>query len=129
MSSFKSHQQYVRRPKLGAGNIPITGVDGKPVLETVEVPRWSKEAGINFLKAKGRELTRAACRDGWHVMLLDFVQYRHRLPNDAECEELVMDHQKVEAATPHSIKRPEILKKRADLAEQLLEPLQLKATG
>lgn len=129
MSAFKSHQQYITRPKTDPLGAPLTKPDGEPIMEKVEVPRWSREAGITFLKTKGRELTRAACRDGWHVMLLDFVQYRHRLPNDAECEQLVIDHQKVEAATPHSHKRPEILKKRADLAEQLLEPLQLQATG
>lgn len=129
MSTFRSYQKLVTRPKRDPNGSPLTKADGTPIMETVEVPRWSTEATINFLRAKGRELTQTAVRDGWHINLIDFVQHQHRLPSMAECEDLVLDFQKIEAATQNSPKRPAILEKRKAIAAELSEPLQLKATG
>lgn len=129
MSMFKSWQQRIIRPKEGANGLPVMKADGQPVLETIEVPRWSTEATVNWLRTRGRDLTRNACRDGWHINLIDFVQHQHRLPRPDECEELVLDFQKLERETEFSPKRQEILKKREQVKAELLKPLEMKAAG
>ncbi len=129
MSLFRSYRKFATRQKKSGEGKPLTDHEGKPIMETVEVPRWSTEATIAFLRANGRELTRNACRDGWHINLIDFVQHQHRMPNQAECEELVLDFQKIEQTTQHSQKRPQILAKRVEIKNELLKPIELKAAG
>lgn len=133
MSMFKSYQKYETRQKKSPDGAPLFWLDGphkgEPMTERIEIPCWSTDHTIDYLRHQGRELTRTACRDSWHINLLDFVQHQHRLPNQDECEQLVLDFQKIEQATEHSRKRREILEKREAIKTELTKPLQLKATG
>jgi hypothetical protein len=129
MGMFKSWQKYTTRQAKDPNGGLRRHNDGSPIMETVEVPRWTTPETVNWLRRYGRELTQNACRDGWHINLIDFVQHQHRLPNGEECEALVMDFDKIERGTEHHPKRHVILKKREEVKAELLKPIELKAAG
>lgn len=120
MPAFNNWKKFHKVPAKSPNGGVLRHTDGSPMLETVEVPRWSTPETINFLKARGRSLAETACRDGWHISLIDFVQHQHRLPSSAECEEIVLDFQKIEAATQHSIKRQQIVETRNRIKAELI---------
>lgn len=122
MSMFKSWQKYAFVEEFDNSGASLG-------LKRTEVARWSTEHTINWLRRSGRELVQNACRDGWHINLIDFVQHQHRLPNGEECEALVMDFDKIERGTEHHPKRHVILKKREEVKAELLKPIELKAAG
>lgn len=116
MPMFNNWRKYTEKPTYD-GNGTFIGAT------RTEVPRWSTEATVNFLRAHGRQLARNACRDGWHISLIDFVQHQHRLPGGDECELIVADFHKIEAATQNSAKRPQILETRDKIRHAILAPL------
>lgn len=120
MPAFQNWKKFHKVPAKSQAGQALRHTNGSPMLETVEVPRWTTPETINFLKAKGRSLAEAACRDGWQISLIDFVQHQQRLPSTAECELIVLDFQKIEAATQHSTKRPQIMETRNRIKAELI---------
>lgn len=113
MSMFKSYQKF--------SAVEVFDDFGAAAgTKRVEVPRWSTEVTVNWLRSHGMSLVKVAVRDGWHVSLIDFVQHQHRLPNPHECEDLWIDFQKIETATKHSPKRGEMLKTRERIKAALV---------
>ena len=129
MPEFQSYQKHVTEQRTDRAGKPLYDDDGLPKMQQIKVLRWSTEAAINFLRSKGRQMAREACRDGWHVNLIDFVQHQHALPNPDECEQLVRDFQKIEHWTQHSPKRQQILENRERIKTQLMRPLTADATA
>ncbi len=66
------------------GKIMADRVSSSPI--KVAPGRWSEEAAVAFIRkrAAGAE----ALAGGWHVALVEFVQDRHRLPDEAEKDEM-----------------------------------------
>lgn len=120
MPLFKSWQMFTEAQKQSPDGRLVFDNNGAPVMHRVPVPRWTKEQAINLLKAKAFPLVQSACRDGWHIHLIDFVQYQHKIPNADECDQIVLDFQKVERNTQDSPKRQKILEMRGRAKSHLL---------
>lgn len=122
MSLFRSWRRMIETPVCNDAGAPLHGSDGRQLVEWVEAERWSTPFTVEWLRKNGGELMRTACRDGWHINLIDFVQHKNRLPNSRQCEALVIDFQNIEKATKGGPKRAAIQAKRAEIKAQLLAP-------
>ena len=122
---FTSWAVFEEKPVLTDLGQPVFDADGAPKTKKVEKPSWTTPETLNWLRRYGRELSQNACRDGWHMRLLDYVAHRHRLPSPDEIETLVLEQGRIDQAKlPQSV-----LNTRAALKAELLKPLELRAAG
>ena len=97
-----------------------------PWRQSSGAPEWPRERTIGFLRRQGRSLVREACEQGWHLRLMDFVAGQHRLPQQGEIEDLVIQHQAIEAALRGTPAASRILTIRDRVANELLAAVEMK---
>ena len=96
----------------------------------------SRDEAVRFMKSTMPDLCRRACEEGWQTGLLDFVQRRQCRPTGEQIGSLIENHEKIDGliaqmdeATRAKWNVPTIAERRNRLKEELLAPLELKATG
>ncbi|WP_420415269.1 hypothetical protein [Roseibium sp.] len=120
---FRSWVEYEQKPVLTEFGQPVHDQNGAPKMKQVERPRWSTPDTVNWLRRWGRDMAQNACRDGWHMRLLDYVSYRHRLPSPDDIEALVLEQQRIDWSKPSQ----QVVEMRQRLKSDLLKPLELQA--
>lgn len=95
---FKNWREFERKAVIGQDGAPMHNVDGSPVMEDVQIPQWSFDATVNWIRKHGRQIARQACDEGWHMRLLDYVSHRHRLPSANDIEDMIYEQKIIDRA-------------------------------
>lgn len=78
---------------------------------------------MNWLRKNGKGLAAQACEQGWHMRLIGYVAYRHRIPTADHIEELILESQRIDR---HQLP-PSCYENRKRAKEYLLAPIQPQA--
>lgn len=122
---FRSWREFDTVQKVDENGNGVVDSEGLPKMIQREKPRWQTGQTVEWLRRYGRQMALNACDQGWHMQLIDYVQHRHRLPNDTEIEQLVLDRNKIVRTNLPT----DLIETQTRLKAELSEPLSLRATG